>query len=243
MASQGPPSRAPERRLIFALDVATPAEALEWVKRLRGAVYHYKIGLELFLAGGWDIVHAIAGSSGRVFLDIKLLDIPATVVKALQVIARHADDVWLCNVHIFNNMALERRRAELGTRLKVIVVPVLTSMSEADLRSSGVQMSLPDYMALQAQHAHDLGYDGVIASGHEAAALRQRFGPNFLVVCPGVRPDWATVQGDDQSRVMTPGDAIRAGADYLVVGRPIRTHADPKGAALRIQEEIAVALS
>lgn len=241
MASHGPLSHAPERRLIFALDVATPAEALGWVKRLHGAVHHYKIGLELFLAGGWDVVHAVAEASGPVFLDVKLLDIPATVVKALHVIERHADDVWLSNVHVFNNMALERR-AGLDTRLKIIVVPVLTSMSEADLRSSGVQMSLPDYMALQSQRAHDLGYDGVVASGHEAAALRRRFGPDFLIVCPGVRPAWAAVEGDDQSRVMTPADAIRAGADYLVVGRPIRSHADPRGAALRIQEEMAGAL-
>jgi orotidine-5'-phosphate decarboxylase len=243
MASNPPHSPTLERRLIFALDVASPAEALSWVKRLRGAVHHYKIGLELFLAGGWDVVHAVAEASGPVFLDVKLLDIPATVVKALQVIERHADDVWLSNVHVFNNMALEGRRAELGTRLKIIVVPVLTSMSEADLRSSGVQLSLPDYMALQSQRARDLGYDGVVASGHEAAALRRRFGPDFLIVCPGVRPAWAAVQSDDQSRVMNPGDAIRAGADYLVVGRPIREHADPKSAAARIQAEIAGALA
>jgi orotidine-5'-phosphate decarboxylase len=228
--------------LIFALDVATPAEAKEWVNRLHGAVHHYKVGLELFLAGGWDIVSWVAEASGPVFLDVKLLDIPATVIKALKVIATHADAVWLANVHVFNNMALQSRRSQLDPRLKVIVVPALTSMNEDDLRSSGVQTSLKDYMVSQSQRAFDLGYDGVVASGQEAEALRKKFGPDFLLICPGVRPHWAAVPGDDQIRIMTPAEAIRAGADYLVVGRPIRENADPIGAARKVQDEIAAAL-
>ncbi len=230
---------ATERRLIFALDVASAAEALTWVRRLKGVVHHYKIGLELFLAGGWDVVRAVAEESGPVFLDVKLLDIPATTARALRVIASHAPHVWLANVHLFNGLALSPDlRRELGS-LRIITVPVLTSMSAADLRAAGVQQSPSEYVLAEAKRARHLLYDGVVASGWEAEAIRRELGPGFCIVCPGIRPAGASL--DDQSRVMTPSQAIRAGADYLVVGRPIREHADPVAAARRVQEEIAAA--
>lgn len=250
MASDRKPSPSPgrnptgpaptERRLIFALDVASPAEALTWVRRLKGVVHHYKIGLELFLAGGWDVVRAVAEESGPVFLDVKLLDIPATTERALRVIAAHVPHVWLANVHLFNGLALNPAvRRELGA-LRIITVPVLTSMSAADLRAAGVSQSPSEYVLAEAQRAKRLHYDGVVASGWEAEAIRRELGPDFCIVCPGIRPIGASV--DDQSRVMTPSQAIRAGADYLVVGRPIREHADPVAAARRVQEEIAAAI-
>src|SRR5579863_2220272 len=122
-----------DRRLMFALDVADPKDALVWVRKLKGVVQHFKVGLELFLAGGWEIVHAVAGESGPVFLDVKLLDIPATTERALRMIAAQAPDVWLANTHLFNGMAIDAQmRAALG-ELAVITVPMLTSMSQADL--------------------------------------------------------------------------------------------------------------
>jgi len=248
MASQPPhpplaqPSAVPplERRLIFALDVPDPAQARAWVQRLKGVVHHYKIGLELFLAGGWDVVRAVAQDSGPVFLDVKLLDIPATTERALRLIASRQPDVWLANVHLFNGMALgEALRQALGT-LKVITVPLLTSMSADDLHAAGIGADPAAYVLAEAQRAQRLRYDGVVASGQEAGALRAALGPDFLIVCPGIRPAGAAAQ--DQSRVMTPTQALRAGASYLVLGRPIRDAADPVGAARQIQEEIAAAL-
>jgi orotidine-5'-phosphate decarboxylase len=229
-----------ERRLIFALDVPDPKDALAWVKKLAGAVHHHKVGLELFLAGGWDIVHAVAGESGPVFLDVKLLDIPATTERALRTVARHAPDVWLANTHLFNGMALgPALRAELKG-LSVVTVPLLTSMSPADLAAAGVPASPSDYVLAEARRAQAKGYDGVVASGWEAAALRAALGADFLIVCPGIRPAGAAAQ--DQSRVMTPAQAIRAGASHLVVGRPIRDASDPVAAARAIQDEIAAAV-
>ena len=229
-----------ERRLIFALDVPEPRDALIWVKQLKGAVHHYKVGLELFLAGGWDIVHAVAMESGPVFLDVKLLDIPATTGRALRLIAAHVPDVWLATTHLFNGMALAADlRAELKG-LSVVTVPLLTSMSPADLTEAGIAAPASDYVLDQARRAQAKGYDGVVASGQEAARLRAALGADFLIVCPGIRPAGAAPQ--DQSRVVTPSQAIRAGANYLVVGRPIRDAQNPVAAARAIQDEIAAAV-
>ncbi|HUJ75012.1 MAG TPA: orotidine-5'-phosphate decarboxylase [bacterium] len=233
---------AAHERLIFALDVANLPEALDWVSRLRGQVRVFKVGLELFLAGGWDAVHQIARAGGPVFLDLKLLDIPATVRSALRQISSHADALRMVTVHAASAVSLAE--AGLDARLQVLAVPVLTSVSSADLHALGVRqdLALPDYVLLLARRAMGLGCHGVITSPHEARVVRQALGPACLIVTPGVRPTWAVLPGDDQQRAATPAQAIAAGADHLVVGRPIRDAADPVDAARRIQEEIAQAL-
>lgn len=230
-------------RLIFALDVSSPDEALDWVRRLSPTVRFYKVGLELFLAGGWDVVHRVRDLGGNLFLDLKLLDIPQTIARALRVVSAHVDGPLLLTVHGFNAPLTPAVKAELDPRLKLLAVTVLTSQSEADLRAMGVSLSVQDHALRLAERARAAGFDGVIASGREAAVLRQRLGPDFLIVTPGIRPVEATVRGDDQARTMTPAAAIRAGADYLVVGRPIRDAADPLAAAQAIQAEIAAALA
>lgn len=231
------------RRLIFALDVSSPDEALDWVRRLSPTVRFYKVGLELFLASGWDVVRRVRELGGNLFLDLKLLDIPQTIARALRVVSAHVDGPLLLTVHGFNAPLTPAVKAELDPRLKLLAVTVLTSQSETDLQAMGVSLSVQDYALQLAERARAAGFDGVIASGREAAVLRQRLGPDFLIVTPGIRPAEAAVRGDDQARTMTPAAAIRAGADYLVVGRPIRDAADPLAAAQAIQAEIVAALA
>jgi orotidine-5'-phosphate decarboxylase len=229
--------------LIFALDFPSPDEALDWVRRLSPAVSFYKVGLELFFAGGWDVVRRIGERGGSLFLDLKLLDIPETIARALRIVSAHVERPMLLTLHGLNAPLAPALKAELDPRLKLLAVTVLTSQSEADLRSMGVNLSVRDLALKLAERAHAAAFDGVIASGQEAAALRKRLGPDFLIVTPGIRPAGAAVRGDDQVRTMTPAAAIRAGADYLVVGRPIRDAADPLAAAQAIQAEIAAALA
>jgi orotidine-5'-phosphate decarboxylase len=245
MATQVPSpnsSANSSERLIFALDISSPDEALAWVRRLSPVVKFYKVGWELFLAGGWDVVHRVRDLGGNLFLDLKLLDIPQTVARALRIIETHVDRPMLLTLHGFNAAIDPALKASLDPRLKLLAVTVLTSQSQADLRAMGVGLSVQDYALRIAERARDNGFDGVIASGQEAAALRQRLGPDFLIVTPGIRPAGPAVRQDDQARVTTPAAAIRSGADYLVVGRPIRDAADPLAVAQAIQAEIAAAL-
>ena len=231
-----------DERLIFALDVSSPEEALGWVRRLSPVVKFYKVGWELFLAGGWDVVHRVRDLGGNLFLDLKLLDIPQTVARALRVVNAHVDRPMLLTLHGFIASVDPALKAALDPRLKLLAVTVLTSQSEADLRALGIAQSVQDYALHIAGRARSSGFDGVIASGQEARALRQRLGPDFLIVTPGIRPSGPAVRQDDQARAVTPAEAIRAGADYLVVGRPIRDAGDPLAAAGAIQAEIAAAL-
>jgi orotidine-5'-phosphate decarboxylase len=231
----------PEERLIFALDVSTAREALDWVQRLRGEVRFFKIGLELFLGGGWDVVHRIHDQGVRIFLDLKLLDIPQTVSRALKVIGRHVDAPMFVTVHGFTGGLDPAQQAAIDPRLKLLGVTLLTSQGPADLAALGIALSPADYVLRLAERSLALGCAGVVASGEEAARLRRRLGPEAILVVPGVRP--AGGSRDDQQRVSTPWQAIGAGADYLVVGRPIREAADPPAAARAIQEEIRTALS
>jgi orotidine-5'-phosphate decarboxylase len=231
-----------DERLIFALDVSSPDEALGWVRRLSPVVRFYKVGLELFLAGGWDAVHRVRDLGGNLFLDLKLLDIPQTVTRALRIVNTHVDRPMLLTLHGFIANVDPALKAALDPRLKLLAVTVLTSQSEADLRALGIGQSVQDYALHIAARARSSGFDGVIASGQEARALRQRLGPDFLIVTPGIRPSGPAVRQDDQARAVTPAEAIRAGADYLVVGRPIRDAGDPLAAAGAIQAEIAAAL-
>jgi orotidine-5'-phosphate decarboxylase len=232
----------PRERLIFPLDVGSAAEARQWVELLQAEVGLFKVGLELFMAAGPQFLAYMADAApGGYFLDLKFHDIPATVRGALQQVGR---GVRLTTVHADQSrLQLQAMVAGLGSGVKVLGVTVLTSLTPADLMAAGIA---PEYalepvklVLLRARLAREAGCHGVVCGGTEARAVKQAFGPEFLVVCPGIRPDWAAVPGDDQQRVLTPSEAIRAGADYIVVGRPIRLAPDPVAATRRIVAEIA----
>lgn len=228
---------APESRLIVALDFPTPEAARDMVNTLGDACGFYKIGLELLFAGGQELASALKAEGRRVFVDAKLLDIGATVEKATANIARLGGD--FLTLHITDRKTLAaavRGRGE--SQLKLLGVTVMTNLEQADLEEQGITGKAPSELVLhRAGLAKEAGLDGVVASAHEAAAIRERVGPDFLIVTPGIRPAGAAAQ--DQARVATPAIAIAAGADYLVVGRPITEADDPHAAAKAIIEEIA----
>lgn len=225
----------PEERIIVALDVPKLATALALADRLKGAVGCFKVGLELFAAGGPDAVRWIK-ARGKVFLDLKMHDIPETVGRATAVAAGYGVD--LLTVHSAGGRAMLSRAAkeahEQGAR--VIAVTALTSLDERDLEETRLQGPLVDLVIARARLAQDAGCDGVVASPREAAAIRAACGPGFLIVTPGVRPTGAAV--GDQKRVATPRSAVEAGADYIVVGRPITGAPDARSAAEAIAEEL-----
>jgi orotidine-5'-phosphate decarboxylase len=225
----------PEERIIVALDVPKLATALALADRLKGAVGCFKVGLELFAAGGPDAVRWIK-ARGKVFLDLKMHDIPETVGRATAVAAAYGVD--LLTVHSGGGRAMLSRAAkeahERGAR--VIAVTALTSLDERDLEETRLQGPLVDLVIARARLAQDAGCDGVVASPREAAAIRAACGPGFLIVTPGVRPTGAAV--GDQKRVATPRSAVEAGADYIVVGRPITGAPDARSAAEAIAEEL-----
>lgn len=227
-------------RLIFALDVPDTKEAVRHVKMLDGAVGLFKVGLELFVSEGPQVLKAIAEhSSAEIFLDLKLHDIPATVRGALLSAANHR--VRFVTVHCDEGKKLLESAAMVrGNGLEILAVTVLTSLAEADLPRLGFRLPLKQLVLERAAMAKEAGCAGVVCSGEEVAAVRQQCGRDLKIVVPGIRPAWYNV-GDDQSRIVTPHDAIKAGADYIVVGRPIRDAKDPRSAALRIDEEIASA--
>lgn len=228
----------PEDRLIFALDVPTVEEAKRLVTTLQEAVQFYKVGLELFLAGGasFDLIDWLVGQDKKVFLDLKLYDIPETVARAVRRLRERP--VTFLTVH-GDGAILEAACREKGD-LKILAVTVLTSLDQAGLRELGFQGDVPDLVLSRARRAQEAGCDGVIASGQEAKNLRDSLGEDLLIVTPGIRPERPadTRPADDQKRVMTVEGALRGGADYLVVGRPIRDAADPYEAALQIQGTI-----
>jgi orotidine-5'-phosphate decarboxylase len=231
----------PTSRLIVALDVPTLAEATELGRRLSAYLAAVKIGSQLFTAEGPTAVHALRDLGLRVFLDLKFHDIPNTVAGA--VAAASGLGVWMINVHASGGGAMLRAAAEAaakgGTpnaRPLVLGVTILTSLEESDLRAAfGSTRTLGEQVQYLAREARSAGLDGVVASPHEISDIRAACGPGFLIVTPGVRPPQAA--RGDQRRVLTPGEAIRAGADYVVVGRPILAAKDPVEAAQRIAEE------
>jgi orotidine-5'-phosphate decarboxylase len=233
-------------RIIFPLDVASLNEAKKFVKLLAESVGMFKVGLELFIHAGHEIIRFIHSKhAARVFLDLKLHDIPATVGRAM---ARIADlEVAFATVHVGETgkmleAAVDGSRGKVG----VLGVTVLTSVSAADLAAAGYRKDLGDDMLLtvmqRAQTAHAAGCAGVICSGLEAQPIKEKLGKDFLAVTPGVRPVWAVTEQEDQKRISTPARAVAAGADYLVIGRPIRDAQDPVQAAARIAAEIEHAL-
>lgn len=237
---------APADRLIVALDFHEKSGALRLVDALSGAATFYKVGYELFIAEGWPIVDELCARGHSVFLDLKMDDIPETITRAVRHIATKPG-IRLLTIHGGAKTAAAAKAGKGDTALKLLQVTLLTSLAEADLRQMRLVgdglgfASVPDYVVWRAETALANGADGLIASGQEAAMLRGRCGAGFTLVCPGIRP-----AGDalgDQKRAVTPADAIAAGADHIVVGRPIRDAADPREKAKRVIEEIEEGLS
>jgi len=227
------------KRLIVALDVPSAEEAKRLLDRMGDAVGVVKIGLELFTAAGPDLVRWVRASDKQVFLDLKLFDIGETVKRATAVAADLG--VMLFTVHAVGQIVRAAVEGRGGSPMKIVAVTVLTSFGDADLQEAGVVESLPDTVLRRARLAVASGADGVVASGGETARLRVALGHQPLIVVPGIRPIGSAPH--DQIQVTTPALAIAAGADYLVVGRPIRDAADPAAAARAIQSEIAAALT
>lgn len=224
-------------RLILALDVPNADDARALVERLGDAVSFYKVGLELFASGGYfELIDWLVGRGKKVFADLKLYDVPETVRSAVRQLARRP--ITFTTVH-GNDGILEAAAREKGD-LKILAVTVLTSLDQRDLHDMGIRVPLSDLVRDRARRAQELGCDGIIASGQEARAVRESLGNDLIVVTPGIRPADPSGQrpADDQKRVTTPEEAFRGGADYIVMGRPIRNAPDPKAAALAVQEVI-----
>jgi orotidine-5'-phosphate decarboxylase len=229
-------------RIIFPLDVATIDDAKNYIKLLATSVGLFKVGLELFIRSGPEIIDFIhKQSAARVFLDLKLHDIPATVSRAM---ARIADlGVAFATVHVGESQPMLAAAVEgSGGSVGILGVTVLTSICAADLKSAGYREEFYGDMShavmQKAKMAHSAGCAGVICSGLEAAQIKRKFGKKFLAVTPGIRPAWTVTEKEDQQRITTPALAVSAGADYLVIGRPIRDSEDPVQAAARIVAEI-----
>ena len=230
----------PRDRLIVALDVPNVDEAKALIETLGDSVGVYKIGLELLFSGGFALAQELARRECPVFVDAKLLDIEATVERATAAIARMG--IAFLTVHALDEKTLAAAvRGRGDSPLKLLGVTVLTNLAAADLIEQGYDHPLTELVLHRAKLAKEAGFDGAIASGHEAAKIRSAAGPDFLIVTPGVRPRGADTQ--DQARAVTPRSAIEAGADYLVVGRPITGAADPRAAAEAIVAEIDAALA
>lgn len=231
------PEIADRERLIFALDVADADSARQWITRLGDSVQHYKIGLELLTCGAYfELLAELKSAGKRVFADLKLHDIPATVSSAVKGMARHAPD--FLTVHAYG--AALRMAAPHKGQTRLLAITVLTSMSDADLVESGVAAALADVVVQRARAALAAGADGLVCSGLEAARLRQELGQDALLICPGIRTEPG---GDDQQRTVDVRQAFLNGADYIVVGRPIRQAPDPVASAAAIQQQIALALA
>lgn len=230
-------------RLIFPLDMPQWAVAEKMVRSLNGHVGWFKVGLELFIAEGPTVLDRIRqlAPETRIFLDLKLHDIPATVGRAMAAACRW--EVEMITVHSQGGdqmlqVAVERAEA----KVTVLAVTVLTSLNPAQLTELTSEMRQPGVLVRHlAQRALAAGCHGLVASGHEVASLRDAFGDKPKLVIPGIRPAWSVVAGDDQKRTATPGEVVRDGADYLVVGRPIRDASDPAEAADRVVDELAAA--
>jgi orotidine-5'-phosphate decarboxylase len=228
----------PRDRLILALDVPDLDAAKALVGELGESVTHYKIGLELAMSGDYFILLSwLLEQNKRVFADLKFHDIPATVGAAVRQIRNTG--ATLLTVH-GERAVVEAAAENAGEQLAILAVTVLTSMSQQDLTDSGISTPLAELVRRRAHQAVAAGANGVVASGHEAAALRSELGDAPLIVTPGIRPSFATAT-QDQARVMTPRAAFENGASHIVVGRPIRGADEPRAAAESIQAEIAAA--
>ena len=230
------PALTARDRLIVALDFPTPAKALALVSVLSDSVSIYKIGLQLYTAAGPAIIQAVAATGASIFLDLKLHDIPNTVAKAVAAAGEHG--VQMLTVHLSGGSAMLKAAAEAKPpQLSLLGVTVLTSVTQETLGETGVTGSLEDQVARLGELGKNSGIDGLITSPHEVRLLRKRLGSEITLVTPGVRPAWAAA--DDQKRFTTPAEAVKAGADYLVIGRPITADPDPRAAVERVVDEMA----
>jgi orotidine-5'-phosphate decarboxylase len=229
----------PRERLIVALDVPSVAEAEAMVARLGETVAFYKIGYQLAFAGGIDFARVLASAGKQIFLDLKLHDIGNTVAKGVASVAKLG--ATFLTVHAYPQTMHAAVDARRGTNLRVLAVTVLTSYDDADLAAAGYDFTVPELVAERAEQARDVGIDGLVCSAAEAEMLRPMLGPGMVLVTPGIRP--GDSDKGDQKRVMTPTAAIEAGADYLVVGRPVIAAPDPQAAAQAIIAEIRAAAS
>ena len=224
------------QRLIVALDLPSTDDARRLVAQLDNSVNFYKVGLELFMAGGYfEFVDELAAAGKQVFVDLKFFDVPATVGRAVERLQHR--NISFVTVH-GNDGIMQAAAASKGD-LKILAVTVLTSLDRGDLDDLGFQCDVEELVLSRARRAIHCGCDGVVASGHEAARLRDELGDRLMIVIPGIRPVENT---DDQKRTVTVQDAFSHGADYIVVGRPIRDADNPRKVAETIQREMASAL-
>lgn len=228
-------------RIIFALDVGSLEKAKKWVDRLGAHINFFKIGLQLATAEGWfPVIKMIMDSGHKVMCDMKIFDVPETV--KLVLVQLKNSGVTFATVH--GNDSILRAAVEEKNGVKILAVTVLTSSGEEEMKEMGSTMRIEDLVLYRARRALEIGCDGVISSGLEASRLRQDLGDNFLVVTPGIRPgqNIDEIKDDDQKRISTAKEAIRNGADYVVVGRPISTAKDPIAVVEIMQREIQEAL-
>jgi orotidine-5'-phosphate decarboxylase len=232
-------------KLLVALDVETRDRALELASELRDMVGGFKVGSRLFTLEGPSLVRAIVATGARVFLDLKFHDIPHTVATAVESAVQTG--AWMIDVHASGGMPMMRAAATAGRDAAaragtpaplLIAVTVLTSMDEETLRATGVQRPIMDQVVTLARMTQDVGLDGVVASPREIQAIRAACGSTFAIVTPGIRRGTTGGERDDQHRTMGPAEAVRAGASYIVVGRPIIAAANPRAAAEEIVNEI-----
>ena len=223
-----------KNRLIVALDLPSVEAAEKMVARLGDAVMFYKIGYQLGFAGGLALAQKLIGAGKQIFLDFKLHDIGNTVEKGVESVAKLG--ATFLTVHGYPQTMKAAVAGKAGAKLKILAVTVLTSYDDNDLAVAGYRLKVGELAAERARQARECGVDGLVCSAEEAGALRKITGSGMVLVTPGIRP--AGSASGDQKRIMTPAKAIAAGADYLVVGRPILEAADPKAAAQAIVAEI-----
>jgi orotidine-5'-phosphate decarboxylase len=230
------PKNIPAReRLIFAMDVADPQAARQLVERLGDSVHFYKIGLELFMSGGYfELLDWMVARGKKIFVDLKFFDVPATVAAAVRQLRNRG--VTFATIH--GNQAIMEAAAAAKGDVKILAVTVLTSLDRGDLDDLGFSVEVEKLVLSRARRALEAGCDGVVSSGLEAPMLREFIDHRLLVVTPGIRPV-ENKPVDDQKRTVDVAQAFANGADYIVVGRPIRDAADPKAAAEAIQQTIA----
>ncbi len=225
-----------DERIIFALDVSDTGEAKRWVETLEGHTRFFKVGLQLFLTGGFGIIEWILHRDLKVFMDLKFFDVPDTVRLAMAALSDRG--ITFATVH--GNDAILRAAVGAAKGVQILAVTVLTSLDEADMIDLGFKCSVQDLVFSRARRALEIGCSGVISSGLEVPMLRKGLGNNFLVVVPGIRP---VKNVDDQKRTVDAGKAFENGADYIVVGRPIRDASNPVAVIEDMQTQIQLALS
>jgi orotidine-5'-phosphate decarboxylase len=223
---------SPEERLIFALDVPTVEDAHNIVEELGDSVVFYKLGLELFMAGGYyELIDWMRARDKKIFVDLKFFDVPETVCKAVRQLKDRG--VTFCTVH--GNDSILKAAVEEKHDVKILAVTMLTSLDQHDIDDLGFKVDVKSVVLSRAKRALQIGCDGVISSGLEASSLRENFGDQFIIVTPGIR---AVKNTDDQKRTVDVEEAFKNGADYIVVGRPIKNAVDKRAAAQGIQKRI-----